>query len=87
MDAPHVPLKKSRLKVGLFDPAVFLETAARGRVVSEHRKGESLFAQGEAADAIFYIRKGKVKVTVDSKQGKEAIFAIMGEDEFVGEGA
>ncbi len=69
-----------------FDPAVFLETAAKGRVVSTHRKGEILFPQGDDADAIFYIRAGKVKVTVISKQGKEAVVAILGADEFVGEG-
>jgi len=45
-----------------------------------------IFAQGDAADAVFYIKKGKVKVTVISEQGKEAVVAILGEDEFVGEG-
>ncbi len=67
-------------------PRISLKTAAKGRVVSPHRKGEVLFSQGEDADAIFYVRKGKVKVTVISKQGKEAVVAILGTDEFVGEG-
>ncbi len=78
--------KKIKKGKARFDPADFLETAAKGRVVSPHRKGEVLFSQGEDADAIFYVRKGKVKVTVISKQGKEAVVAILGTDEFVGEG-
>ncbi len=69
-----------------FDPAVFLETAAKGRVISTHSKKQIIFAQGDAADAVFYIKKGKVKVTVVSTQGKEAVVAILGMDEFVGEG-
>lgn len=69
-----------------FDPAVFLETAAQGRIVSAHPKRQIIFAQGELADAVFYIKKGKVKVTVLSTQGKEAVVAILGADEFLGEG-
>src|SRR5687767_6605380 len=69
-----------------FDPAVFLETAAKGRIVSTHPKLQIIFAQGALADAVFYIKKGKVKVTVVSKQGKEAVVAILGTDEFLGEG-
>jgi len=64
---------KARRGVRPFDPAVFLETAAQGRVISTHPKKEAIFAQGAAADAVFYIKKGKVKVTVLSKQGKEAV--------------
>src|SRR6202046_689253 len=69
-----------------FDPALFFETAAKGRTISKHRKSEILFSQGDEANAVFYIKKGKVKVTVVSKQGKEAVVAILGIDEFVGEG-
>src|ERR1700689_4980856 len=69
-----------------FDPAVFLETAAKGRIISTHRKAEIIFSQGDDADAVFYIKKGRVKVTVLSKQGKEAVVAMLGTDEFVGEG-
>ena len=69
-----------------FDPAVFLETAAKGRVISVHSKKQVIFAQGDTADAVFYIKKGRVKVTVVSTQGKEAVVAIFGMDEFVGEG-
>jgi len=69
-----------------FDPAVFLATAGVGREISTHRKKKIIFAQGDAADAVFYIRRGKVKVAVVSDQGNEAVVALMGENEFVGEG-
>ena len=69
-----------------FDPALFFDTAAKGRTIAKHRKSEIIFSQGDEASAVFYIKKGKVKVTVISKQGKEAVVAILGIDEFVGEG-
>ena len=65
---------------------LFFETAAKGRSISTHGKNEIIFSQGDAADAVFYIKKGKVKVTVVSKQGKEAVVALLGADEFLGEG-
>jgi CRP/FNR family cyclic AMP-dependent transcriptional regulator len=79
-----IPRKKKGSR--RFDPAAFLETTAKGRTISTHRKKEIIFSQGNVADAVFYIKKGKVKVTVISKQGKEAVVAILGVDEFVGEG-
>jgi CRP/FNR family transcriptional regulator, cyclic AMP receptor protein len=69
-----------------FDPVEFLETVAKGRTISTHPKKQIIFAQGDPADAVVYIKKGKVKVTVLSKQGKEAVVAILGMDEFMGEG-
>jgi CRP/FNR family cyclic AMP-dependent transcriptional regulator len=69
-----------------FDPAVFLETAAKGRFVSTHPAGEVIFSQGDDADAVIYIKKGTVKITVVSEQGKEAVVAFLGPDEFLGEG-
>ena len=77
---------KKRSASRRFDPAVFLETTAKGRVISTHPKKQVIFAQGDAADAVFYIKKGRVKVTVVSTQGKEAVVAILGADEFLGEG-
>jgi CRP/FNR family transcriptional regulator, cyclic AMP receptor protein len=71
---------------GTFDPAAFLETAAKGRNVLAYRKGAVLFGQGDAADAVFYVKSGKVKVTVVSAQGKEAVIGIVGVEEFLGEG-
>ena len=70
----------------LFDPAVFLATTAVGRDISKHSNKDVIFAQGDDADAVFYIKKGKVKVAVMSGQGKEAIVALLGPNEFVGEG-
>jgi CRP/FNR family cyclic AMP-dependent transcriptional regulator len=72
--------------IPLFDPEIFLATAAVGRDISKHSKKEVIFAQGDDADAVFYIKKGKVKVAVVSEQGKEAVVALLGPNEFVGEG-
>jgi len=69
-----------------FDPAAFLKTIAIGRTLSTHKKGEAIFAQGEAADAVFYIQAGKVKIAIVSQHGKEAVVALLGPDEFFGEG-
>jgi len=69
-----------------FNAASFLETTAKGRVLAKHSKKEIIFEQGDAADSVFYIKSGKVKVTVLSKGGKEAVVAILGAAEFLGEG-
>jgi CRP/FNR family cyclic AMP-dependent transcriptional regulator len=69
-----------------FDPSLFLASIGEGRSIAKSRKGQIVFSQGEPADSVFYIQKGKVKVTVVSKQGKEAVVAILGVDEFFGEG-
>lgn len=69
-----------------FDPKAFLRKANGGRTISKYRIKQIVFAQGDPADSVFYIHEGKVKVTVISEQGKEAIVAILGPDEFCGEG-
>ena len=69
-----------------FDPALYFGASAKGRSIATHRQKQVIYAQGGAADAVFYIKKGKVKMTVVSKQGKEAVIAILGVDEFFGEG-
>ena len=69
-----------------FDPEVFLDTEDGGRAIVKYKKDHALFVQGGPADAVFYIRNGKVKITVVSEQGKEAVVAILGPDEFCGEG-
>ena len=69
-----------------FNPAAFLATAGVGRDISIYSKKEIIFAQGDDADAVFYIKKGKIKVAVLSKDGKEAVVALLGPDEFAGEG-
>ncbi len=69
-----------------FDPQVFLAKVGAGKTVIEFRKNQSVFSQGEVADTVFYIQKGKVKLTVTSDQGKEAIVAILEPGQFFGEG-
>ncbi len=76
----------SRKGKASFDPKTFLARVGEGRSLAKYRKGQIVFSQGETADAVFYIQKGKVKVTVVSEQGKEAVVAILGTDEFFGEG-
>jgi len=75
-----------KAKTAAFDTKVFLATVNGGRSISKYREGETVFSQGTPADAVFYIQKGKVKVTVLSEQGKEAVVAVLGSDEFCGEG-
>lgn len=69
-----------------FDPKAFLATVSRGRTVTEHRKNSVIFRQTTPADAVFYVMRGRVKMVVTSKQGKEAVVGIMGPGEFFGEG-
>jgi CRP-like cAMP-binding protein len=69
-----------------FDPKGFLARADKGRTLSDYLKNYKVFLQGDQADAIFYIQKGKIKLTVVSKQGKEAVVAILGSGDFFGEG-
>jgi len=71
---------------GTFDPKVFLATVSQGRTVANYRKGSVIFHQAGPADAVFYVRKGRIKISVESKQGKEAVVALVGADEFFGEG-
>ena len=78
--------RRKKAAAPAFDPVLFLATAAPGRDISKHSKRQVLFAQGDDADSVFYIKKGKVKVAVLSKDGKEAVVALLGPDEFVGEG-
>ena len=69
-----------------FDVHTFLAKIGPGRTVISCRKNKRLFSQGDPADAIFYIHSGKVKLTVISKQGKEAVVGILGANDFFGEG-
>jgi CRP/FNR family cyclic AMP-dependent transcriptional regulator len=69
-----------------FDPGAFLAKAGTGRTLSKYPKDLVVFSQGDAADAVFYIQKGKVKITVVSERGKEAVVAVLGPHEFCGEG-
>jgi CRP-like cAMP-binding protein len=69
-----------------FDPRTFLAKVDGGRTISKYRINQIVFGQGDPANSVFYIQRGKVKVTVVSEHGKEAIVALLGPDEFCGEG-
>jgi CRP-like cAMP-binding protein len=69
-----------------FDPREFLSKVSGGRTISEYRAQEVVYRQGDPADAVFYIQSGKAKVTVLSEQGREAVVAVLGPGDFLGEG-
>src|ERR1700685_1962210 len=70
-----------------FDPNEFLATIGAGRKSVLFPKKQNIFTQGDTADAVFYIQKGKVRLTVVSKTGKEATIGILGSGNFFGEGS
>jgi CRP/FNR family transcriptional regulator, cyclic AMP receptor protein len=69
-----------------FDPKVFLSKVNGGRAISDYRKDQIVFRQGDPSDSVFFIQSGKVKKTVVSEQGKEAVVALLGPGVFFGEG-
>jgi len=75
--------KRSRIS---FDPKKFLAKVGEGTTISKYSKDEIIFSQGDVANAVYYIQKGKIKLTVLSEQGKEAVIAILGPGHFFGEG-
>ena len=75
--------KKSKVS---FDPKKFLAKVGEGKTITKYRKDKIVFSQGDLADAVFYVQKGKLKLTVISEQGKEAVIAILGPGHFFGEG-
>jgi CRP/FNR family transcriptional regulator, cyclic AMP receptor protein len=70
-----------------FDPDLFVATLKRGRTTVEYQTGQLVFSQGDAADAVFYIARGKIKIFVISEQGREAVVALLGEGIFLAKGA
>jgi CRP/FNR family cyclic AMP-dependent transcriptional regulator len=79
----RVMAKKRRAS---FNAKSFLARVGNGRSIGKYSRGQVVFSQGDAGDAVFYIQKGNAKLTVVSEQGKEAVIAILGADEFFGEG-
>jgi CRP/FNR family transcriptional regulator, cyclic AMP receptor protein len=69
-----------------FDPKQFLAKVGEGKTIAKYRNDQIVFSQGQVADAVFYIQQGKIKLTVVSEQGKEAVVAILGPGHFFGEG-
>jgi CRP/FNR family transcriptional regulator, cyclic AMP receptor protein len=79
------PSKLAKAAKAVFAPAVFLAKTGAGRTIAHMKKGQKVFGQGEAADAVFYIQKGKIRLSVISKRGKEAIIGLLGDGNFLGE--
>jgi len=77
-------MKSTRLTQ--FSPEAFLSQTGVGRTITDVKKKERIFSQGDTADAVFYIRKGRVKLSVVSGQGKEATISLLGPGSFMGEG-
>jgi CRP/FNR family transcriptional regulator, cyclic AMP receptor protein len=82
-DGISVVARKSKSK---FDPEAFLAKADGGLSISKYAKGQVVFAQGDPADAVFYVRQGRIKISVVSSQGKEAVVAFLKAGDFIGEG-
>jgi CRP/FNR family cyclic AMP-dependent transcriptional regulator len=77
-------LKKS--KKAAFNSKIFLAKVGDGKTISKYHKNQVVFSQGHEADAVYYVQKGKIKLTVVSERGKEAVVGILGPDHFFGEG-
>jgi CRP/FNR family cyclic AMP-dependent transcriptional regulator len=75
-----------KVKGPAFDANLLLATAGRGRTKLEYRSEAVVFSQGDAADSIFYVLRGRIKIVVTSKQGREAVVGVLGEGDFFGEG-
>ena len=73
-------------KLSKFNPTAFLSTMDGGRKIATFSKTQTIFTQGASSDAVFYIQKGKVRLTVVSQSGKEATIGILNEGDFFGEG-
>ena len=81
-----LPNSTGKQKGGIsFDPQVFLATVGVARTITQCPKDYKIFSQGDPAESVFYIQQGRVKIKVKSKQGKEAVVAILGAGEFLGE--
>ena len=82
---PH-SLKKVNPKIPVFDVKLFLDSAGLGRKIAKFRRKETVFTQGDPAIQVMYIQEGGAKLTVVNKTGKEAVVAILGPGDFLGEG-
>src|SRR5579863_10439722 len=78
--------QKAKSKLALFDVKLFLDSAGLGRKVGKFKAKETIFAQGDPAKDVLYIQEGGVKLTVVNESGREAVVAILGPGDFLGEG-
>jgi CRP/FNR family transcriptional regulator, cyclic AMP receptor protein len=75
-------LVTTKPKTASFDPDAFLAIVKHGRAMAEYRTGQVIFSQGDTADSVFYIVRGKIKIAVTSEQGREAVVGLLGERVF-----
>jgi len=73
-------------KTAPFDAQAFFEAMGPGQTASKHQPQDVIFCQGDRADSVFYVQSGKVKLSVTSTNGKEAVIAVLGDGDFFGEG-
>ena len=85
LSGPGDPMRKAK-NPRQVDPQAFLATIGAGRKILAFKQGEAIFAQGGLSEAVFYVQKGKVKLTVVSQSGKEATVGVLGQRSFFGEG-
>jgi CRP/FNR family transcriptional regulator, cyclic AMP receptor protein len=78
--------RRARKPIRNFDPLAFLTSVGIGRTVHHYKPKQAIFSQGQRADTVFYIQQGAVRLSVLSKQGKEATLALLGPGDFLGEG-
>jgi CRP/FNR family transcriptional regulator, cyclic AMP receptor protein len=69
-----------------FDPTAFLAKVGSGKIISKYQNGQVIFSQGDVGDAVYYVQKGKIKLTVVSERGKEVVVGLLGAGHFFGEG-
>jgi CRP/FNR family cyclic AMP-dependent transcriptional regulator len=82
---PNAPQIQVRIPKGAFDARAFLNRPDNGKTVEKYEKNQKIFSQGDVADAVYFLQKGKVKITVLSEHGKEAVVGILSEGQFFGE--
>jgi CRP-like cAMP-binding protein len=80
------PAEPTPLQSDLFDPRQLLTKLTDGKTTQHHLASECVFSQGDAADSVFYVQSGRIRLTVVSKSGKEAVIAILPQGSFFGEG-
>jgi CRP/FNR family transcriptional regulator, cyclic AMP receptor protein len=80
-----IPVRNPSFKDAI-DPEAFLARVEVGKTIQTYEKNQKIFSQGDVADAVFFIQKGRVKITVLSEHGKEAVVGIFAEGQFFGEG-
>ena len=76
----------ARKSMPAFDPTAFLAKVGSGKIISKYQNGQAIFSQGDVGDAVYYVQMGRIKLTVVSERGKEAVVGLLGTGHFFGEG-